>query len=69
VGILVTLLVSRPGSSDGKDGKDGTSAAPAATRSSAPAGPTGTEGSAGRPAAEPNRSAEFGEGRVRARGH
>jgi hypothetical protein len=56
LGILVTVLVSRPGSSDGKN--DGNSGAPASTRSSAPAGSGATpDQSADQPAEEPSKSA------------
>ncbi|MEV5175725.1 hypothetical protein AB0L10_32630 [Streptomyces flaveolus] len=51
VGILVTVLVSRPGSSDDKG------AAPTPTRSSAPAGSADTDQSVGRPTADPGASA------------
>ncbi|MFC3574608.1 hypothetical protein ACFOZ0_15270 [Streptomyces yaanensis] len=56
LGILVTILVSRPGSSDDKS--DGNSGAPASTRSSAPAGSGATpDQSADQPAEKPSKSA------------
>ncbi|MFF5538396.1 hypothetical protein ACFY71_39100 [Streptomyces cinerochromogenes] len=57
VGILVTVLVSRPGSSDDKADKADKSPAPAVTQSSAAAEPAGTEQSAGQAAGEPSESA------------
>ena len=59
-GILVTGLVSRPGSSAAKAAKADSadkSPVPAVTQSSAAAEPAGTEQSAGQAAAEPSESA------------